>query len=164
MTELHVKYAPILRFNQSEQFFPMRLDDMLAYSGLYVKDRNEPIVPRGQVTSSHLSEYGRASAAFLRSVAVGPRFGREVVAQWGEGTLEMVYRGAAARPTDLAKRLARKAYSWLSPKNQDAAQLFWWNSLVSHVLEGSVHSASMAQRYLSSQGSSGETPPSHGRM
>ena len=142
MTELHVKYAPILRFNQSEQFFPMRLDDMLAYSGLYAKDQSEPIVPRGQVTSSHLSEYGRSSQMFVRSVATGPLFGRDVVAQWGEGALEMVYRGAAVRPAHLAKRLARRAYNWLSPKNEDAAQLFWWNSLVSHVLEGSVQSVS----------------------
>jgi len=33
--DLHVKYAPILRFNKNEKFYPMRVDDLLSYSSLY---------------------------------------------------------------------------------------------------------------------------------
>jgi hypothetical protein len=142
MTELHVQYAPILRFNKNEQFFPMRVDDMLRYSGLYVKEQPQPIVPRGQVSTSHLTKQGRSSEVFLRSVEAGPLSGKDVVAEWGEGALEMVYRWSAARPTGLAEHLARKAYNWFSPKTKDAAQLFWWNDVVSHLLEGAVQSAS----------------------
>ena len=142
MTELHVRYCPIMRFNKDEQFFPMRVDDMLAYSSLYVKGQDKPVVPRGQVTPSHLKEHGRSSEVFLRSVKAGPLSGQDVATEWGEGTLEMVYRWSAAKPTTLAERLARKAYSWFSPKTKGAAQLFWWNALVSHVLEGAVESVS----------------------
>ena len=142
MTALHVKYAPTLCFNKGEQFFPMRVDDMLAYSSLYIKGENEPVVPRGQITPSHLSRHGCSREAFLRSVVAGPLAGEDVVAQWSEGALEMVYRGVTTRPTDLAWQLARRAYNWLSSKNEDAAQLFWWNNLVSGLLTGAVRSAS----------------------
>jgi hypothetical protein len=142
MTELHVKYSPILHFNKDEQFFPMRADDMLKYSSLYIKGQNSPVVSRGQVTPSHLKRYGRSSEAFLRSVEAGPLFGQDVVPEWGEGALEMVYRWAATKPTSLTEYLARKAYSWFSSKTKSAAQLFWWNDLVSHVLEGAVQSVS----------------------
>lgn len=140
MTELHVKYAPVLRFNQNERFFPMRVDDMLKYSSLYVKDQAKPIVARGEVAPGHLQRRGRSPEVFLRSVEVGPLFGKDVVAEWGEGALEMVYRWSAASRTSLTEHLARQAYSWFSPKTRDAAQLFWWNNLVSHVLEGVLES------------------------
>lgn len=32
--KLHQTYAPILGFNRSEKFYPMRVDDMLRYSSL----------------------------------------------------------------------------------------------------------------------------------
>jgi hypothetical protein len=141
MTELHVKYAPILRFNKDERFFPMRVDDMLGYSSLYVKGKDKPVVPGGQLTPGELTRHGRSAEVFVRSVDAGPFSGREVVAEWGEATLEMVYRWAAAKPASLAESLARKAYSWFSPKTKDAAQMFWWNKLVSPVLEGAIKSA-----------------------
>ena len=44
MTELHEKYAPILRFNKDEQFFPMPVEAMLGYSSLYIKGQSEPVL------------------------------------------------------------------------------------------------------------------------
>ncbi len=145
MTELHVKYSPILRFEKGEQFFPMRVDDMLSYSSLYIKGQDKPIVPTGEVTPDHLKRHGRSSQVFLRSVDTGPLFGKEVVAEWSAGALEMVYRWAATNRTSLAEHLARKAYSWFSPKTKDAAQLFWWNGLLSHILQEAVQSASRSE-------------------
>ena len=40
MSELHQKYAPILRYVQGEHFFPMRVDDALQYSSLHIKDQS----------------------------------------------------------------------------------------------------------------------------
>jgi hypothetical protein len=142
MTELHVKYAPILRFNKDEQFFPMRVDDMLQYSSLHVKGKDKPVVPGGQLTPGELTRHGRSAEVFVRSVDAGPLSGTDVVAEWGEAALEMVYRWATAKPAGLAESLARKAYSWFSPKTKNAAQMFWWNKLVSPVLEGAIKSAS----------------------
>ena len=50
MLELHKRYAPILRFNKDERFFPMRIDDMLTYCTLQAKGESSPLVPVGQVT------------------------------------------------------------------------------------------------------------------
>ena len=141
MTELHVKYCPILRFNKDERFFPMRVDDMIGYSSLYLKGQDRPAVPGGQVTPGDLGRLG-SPEAFLRSVEAGPLSGQDVVAQWSKGALEMVYRWASARPASLAAHLARKIYRWFSPKTERAVQLFWWNGLVSHVLEGAVQGLS----------------------
>jgi len=142
MSDLHIKYAPILRFNKDEKFFPMRAEDMLAYSSLHVKGQDKPIVPRGQLNINTLLQHGRSPDVFLRSIKTGPFFSQDVVSEWGEGALEMVYRWAAANPANLAENLARKAYSWFTPKNKDAAQLFWWNQLVTPLLGGDMKSAS----------------------
>lgn len=133
--ELHEKYAPILRFNQDEQFYPMRVEDMLAYSSLYAKGREEPIVARGRLTPTNLARHGKLPTTYLRSVSRGPRLGQEVVRSWGKGALEMVYRWSAAGRLSLTEQLARKAYDWFSPKNSKAAELFWWNGLVRHALD-----------------------------
>ena len=133
--ELDKKYAPILKFNKNEQFFPMRVDDMLAYSSLYNKGESRPIVPKGQVTPAHLQKHGRSPELFLRSVETGPLAGQDVVTGWGKGALEMVYRWSAKKPSSLAESLARKAYRWFSPKTEAAAQLFWWNDMLSPVLQ-----------------------------
>jgi len=141
MTGLHVTYAPILRFNKEELFFPMRVEDMLSYCSLHVKGQDTPVVPRGQVTFSHLQQYGQAPQAFLRSVEVGPLRGEDVVSQWSTSALEMVYRAAVAQPASLLEDLARRAYDWFSPKTQAAAQLFWWNALLAQVLTEAVRTA-----------------------
>ena len=145
MTELHEKYAPILRFNKNERFFPMRIDDMLAYSALYTKGRAEPIVPAGEVSPVDLRRRGRSADVFLRSVEAGPLLGKDVVSEWGDGALELIYRWSSAQHVSLTDRLARKAYEWLSSKTRDAAQMFWWNDLVSQVLEGNVESLSLSE-------------------
>jgi hypothetical protein len=140
MADLHAKYAPILRFSRGEQFFPMRVEDMIGYSSLHVKDRTIPIIPRGQVAPGDLQRRGRSPETFLRSVKAGPLLAKDVIAGWGEGALEMVYRWAATQQASLSERLARRAYSWFSPKTAASAQMFWWNNLVSHVLKGLQHS------------------------
>ena len=58
MTELHQKYAPILRYNKGEQFFPMRADDLLKYSSLYAKGNDKPLVPEGKVAPADLVKHG----------------------------------------------------------------------------------------------------------
>ncbi|MBE2200220.1 MAG: hypothetical protein IAE79_16515 [Anaerolinea sp.] len=141
MSELHEKYAPILHFNKNEQFFPMRVEDMLAYSSLHTKDETKPLTAAGSVTPDILRRHGRSPATFLRTINSGPFFGQEVINEWGTGALEMVYRWAAANRTSLNERLAQKAYSWFSPKTQKATQLFWWNGLLEQVLKEHVSSA-----------------------
>jgi hypothetical protein len=175
MTELHVKYAPILRFNKDEQFFPMPVEAMLGYSGLYVKGQAEPVIPAGQVTPDLLRQAKyRGPNTFLRSVAAGPLTGQEVVDTWEQGVLEMIYRALAARPDKLAENLARKAYSWFSPKTRGATELFWWNTLIVDVLSGTLKSvpvdklprliltsetrASAAGRYQQGSGSAARSP------
>ena len=90
MTELHEKYAPILQFMRDEHFYPMRVDDMLSYSDLYVKDQKTPLVSKGQVRIEHLIKHGRSPDIFVRSVDKGPLSGEDVIARWGDGALEMV--------------------------------------------------------------------------
>lgn len=138
MTELHITYAPILRFNRDERFFPMRLEEMLAYASLYAKEQPQPIVGRGDVTPAHLSRIGRSPDVFLRSVSHGPLVGKEVVANWGDGVLEMVCRFAATPFNTLPERLARRAYHWFSPQTRPATDLFWWNGLVQHVVDNAL--------------------------
>lgn len=142
MTELHEKYAPILHFNKDERFFPMRVDDMLNYSSLHVKDQAKPLVPQGQLTVDQLVKHSRSSEVFLRSVEVGPLIGSDVVEEWGEGALEMVYRWAGETASSWTEDLARTAYSWFSPKTMVATQLFWWNGLISSVIMGAIKTAS----------------------
>ena len=141
MSDLHEKYAPILRFNKGENFFPMRVDDLLHRSSLYAKGAANPIVPAGQVTPSHLQKHGRSSEVFLRTVSAGPLFAQDLVADWEHSTLEMIYRWAAEQRTTLTEALAEKAYSWFAPKHHQTAQLFWWNAVITPILEGQVASA-----------------------
>jgi hypothetical protein len=136
--ELHEKYAPILRFNKNEQFFPMRLEDMLAYCSLRLKGQDTVLVPQGQVTPNHLIKYAQSPEVYLRSVETGPLLGSEVVSKWSYGTLETVLHWADASTDRWTETLAQKAYSWFSPKTKAATQLFWWNELLAEVLEGTV--------------------------
>ena len=145
MTELHKKYAPILRFHRNEEFYPMRIDDMLRYSALYTKDREVPLLPAGQVAPGDLTERGRSAEAFLRSVEVGPLFGKDVIGGWGSNALELIYRWSAAQRTSLAEHVARQVYTWFSPKTKDAAQMFWWNGLLAQILEASTKGFSLSE-------------------
>ncbi len=135
MTNLHQKYAPILRYAKSEHFYPMRVDDVFPYSSLHTKDQRTPIVPAGQVTPDHLHKYAQSPEIFLRTVDSGPFTGLEVVQDWSQATLELVYRWASKTTTHWTEDLAQKAYNWFSPKTKGATQLFWWNDLVIPLLE-----------------------------
>ncbi len=142
MTELHKKYAPILHFNKDERFYPMQADDMLTYSGLYTKGNDKPLVPAGQLTIDKLAKHSASAEVFVRSVTKGPFDAADVVSEWGEGTLEMVMRWAEETRSSWTDDLARKAYSWFSPKTQPATHLFWWNSMISSLVGGAVQSIS----------------------
>lgn len=145
MTELHKKYAPILRFHKNEEFYPMRIDDMLRYSALYAKDQDVPIVPTGQVAPGDLTGRGRSAEVFLRSVEVGPLFGKDVIGGWGSDALELIYRWSAAQRTSLAEHVARQVYTWFSPKTRNAAQMFWWNGLLAQLLRGGAKGLSLSE-------------------
>ncbi len=138
---LHKTYAPILHFNKEEAFYPMRVDDYLAYCSLMERGDASPRIPAGQVTPERLVALGRSQTSYLRSVSRGPLEGQDVVSGWGKGALELAYRWAAGSPARLTEQLARKAYSWFNPRTARAAQQFWWNDLVRPALEGSLDSA-----------------------
>ena len=142
MAELHEKYAPIMHYSKDELFFPMRVDDMLAYSSLHAKDEETPLVRRGDVTPDLLAGHGKSPHVFVRSVDQGPYLGVDVVKEWSAGALEMVYQWAAETTATWTEDLARKAYSWFSPKTKSATQLFWWNKLLANVIDGAVQSIS----------------------
>ena len=141
MTELHEKYAPILQFMRDEHFYPMRVDDMLSYSDLYVKDQKTPLVSKGQVRIEHLIKHGRSPDIFVRSVDKGPLSGEDVIARWGDGALEMVMHWAGETASGWTDRLARKAYSWFSAKTEAATRLFWWNDMLAFALQDTLESA-----------------------
>jgi len=140
MTELHQKYAPILRFTRGESFFPTRVEDMLSYSTLYLKGQDSPLVRRGEVTPDHLTRYRQSPEIFLRSVDSGPLFGADVIGDWSQETVELVYRWAQESVVNWTEELARRAYSWFSPKTKSAAELFWWNRLLPPLLKGLLES------------------------
>ena len=79
MSELHQKYAPILRFSKNERFFPMRADELLKYSSLYVKDQDRPLLTKGQVTPAQLTQKGQSNEVFLCTIEPGPLSTSEVV-------------------------------------------------------------------------------------
>ena len=145
MTELHQKYAPILRYNKGEQFFPMRADDLLKYSSLYAKGNDKPLVPEGKVAPADLVKHGGSAETFVRTITAGPLTGENVVDAWGSDTLEMVLRWADESTPNWTSDLAQSAYSWFSAKTQQAAQLFWWNDMVSNVVKGEVESVSAGE-------------------
>ncbi len=52
--------------------------------------------------------------------------------------MEMVYRFSAASPFSLTEKMAKKAYSWFSPKTKKATQLFWWNDMLKPLLNNEI--------------------------
>lgn len=135
MSDLHLKYAPILRFAKGERFFPMRAEDALRSGSLYGKDQKSPFVRRGGVTPQILARYGRSKEVFLRTVDAGPLMGPDVVTDWGKETLDLVYRWAQQTAVQWTEDLARRAYSWFSPKTKEATKWFWWNDLLVPLLK-----------------------------
>lgn len=138
MTELHIKYAPILRFARNEEFFPMRLEDLMRYSALYVKDNDRPIVREGDVTPDMLVRSGGNRDAFVRTVTDGPLWGKGIAAEWSEDVVELLYRWSVDQQRTLPEVLAQRVYSWFSPKTEPAARKFWWNGLVAQVSDGAL--------------------------
>ncbi len=144
MTDLHKKYAPILRFNKGEKFFPMRVDDMLPYSGLYLKGQDDPLIAPGKLTVEDIAKHNNSAEVFVRSVDIGPLTGEKVVESWRADALEMVLRWADSTPS-WTENLAKQAYSWFSPTTKAATQLFWWNDLIGNLVQGAVESASSGE-------------------
>lgn len=139
MIDLHQKYAPILHFNKNEQFFPMRVEDVLAYSSLFQKGQLKPILPPGEVTPAKLAQLGASADFFVRTVDSGPLLGSEVVEQWTEGAVEMVLRWAQDT-TGWSDEMSRQVYGWFQPKHRQVAQLFWWTPLLAPVVNGALES------------------------
>jgi hypothetical protein len=175
MSELHLKYAPILRFaapaGSRELFYPMRAEDYVAYSALYAKDQDVPLVPQGQLTPEQLVGKLAGAEVFMRSVDSGPRTGAEVIAQWGQHTVDLVYQWANRSRLEWTTQMARTAYKWFSSKTRQATGLFWWNQLLAPMLSKPTHVPAddlprlvlpqetrdaAAERYLSRRG---RTPP-----
>lgn len=128
-TDLHIRYAPIMRFSRGEKFFPMAVDDFLGYAALYAKGGRRPAVPRGRVTAADLQRRG-ADDLFLRSVEGGPFTGAEVAGQWGAATLKLLREWTSRPLVAWTPSLAGAAYRWFSEKTSAATQRFWWNDLV----------------------------------
>ena len=127
--ELHLKYAPVMRFSRGERFFPMSVDDFVSYSALYAKDVVDPVVPRGGVRLADLTR-SQAADTFLRSVPTGPFTGIEVASQWGASTLKLLNDWATRPRVPWSLEVARMTYSWLSRKTTPAARRFWWTDLL----------------------------------
>lgn len=139
--DLHRKYAPILHFNRDEQFFPMRLRDVMRYSAAYAKGEDKPVVREGDVTPETLIRVARSDTHFVRTVIDGPLFGTSVAEEWGDDVMELLYRWSATPITGLPEKAARTVYSWFSPKTKLATEKFWWNELVRHAADGSLQAA-----------------------
>lgn len=129
-SELHEKYAPIMRFSRQERFFPMSVDDFLTYSALYAKGRDTPLISRGKVTLDDLTIRDSSQETFLRSVATGPFHGVEVASQWGVGAIRLIYEWSQNPVVTWTEEWARSAYDWFNDKTRAATRLFWWNSLL----------------------------------
>lgn len=127
--DLHIRYAPIMRFSRGERFFPMAADDFLGYTALYAKGARRPSVACGRVTLADLLRRG-ADELFLRSVEGGPLTGAEVAAQWGSATLKLLRDWISKPAIAWTPSLAGAAYRWFSEKTSGATQRFWWNDLV----------------------------------
>lgn len=136
-SELHSKYAPILRFSRGERFFPMAMEDFLAYTALYRKGEQKPRVARGQVTAADLRRRG-ADEMFLRSVEDGPLTGAAVASQWGAATMKLLREWVIRPPVAWTPSLARAAYRWFSSKTSAATRRFWWNDLLFSELDGAL--------------------------
>jgi hypothetical protein len=119
----------------------MRLDDLLRYSTLYVKDGSEAVVAEGQLTPETLVKHSKNADFFVRTVTEGPMQGKSIAVEWGDDVVEMIYRWSAERNKPLSEQLARKVYSWFSPKTEPAVEKFWWNDIVAQVADGSLQTA-----------------------
>ncbi|GAB4531914.1 MAG: hypothetical protein Kow0063_11830 [Anaerolineae bacterium] len=128
--DLHVKYAPIMRFSRGERFFPMAVDDFLSYCAFYTKGQEEPLIPRGKVTRDDLSRHSASRDGFLRSVTTGPLRGIEAASQWGLDTVRLLYEWSQTPAVTWTESWARSVYDWFSEKTRAATQLFWWNNLL----------------------------------
>ncbi len=131
--ELHLKYAPIMRFSRGERFSPMSVNDFLSYSSLYVKGQSAPALKPGQVTPDELAGRYNSPDTFLRSVTAGPLQGMQVVGDWGLAAVRLIYEWAQNPIVAWNEEIARSAYNWLTEKTRPAARLFWWNNLLPHV-------------------------------
>jgi hypothetical protein len=129
-SELHEKYAPIMRFSGEERFFPMSVNDFLKYSALYVKGQETPLVPTGKVRPDDLVVQRNSPETFLRSVATGPFHGVEVASKWGMGAMRLIYQWSQNPVVTWTEEWARSAYDWFSQKTKAATCLFWWNRLL----------------------------------
>lgn len=127
--ELHVKYAPVLRFSRGERFFPMAVDDFLGYTALYRKGEHQPRIARGKVTTADLLRRG-ADEMFLRSVEGGPLTGAAVASQWGAATLKLLREWTSRPAIAWTPSLAQAAYRWFSSKTSAATRRFWWNDVL----------------------------------
>jgi hypothetical protein len=129
-SELHEKYAPIMRFSGEERFFPMSVNDFLKYSALYVKGQETPLVSRGKVRPDDLVMQRSSPETFLRSVATAPFHGVEVASKWGLGAMRLIYQWSQNPLVTWTEEWARSAYDWFSRKTKAATRLFWWNKLL----------------------------------
>lgn len=127
---LHLTYAPIMRFSRGERFFPMSVQDFMSYSALYVKGQSTPLAPHGQVTLDDITARFNAQDVFLRSVPTGPIYGADVVKDWGIHALRLIYEWGRHPLVTWTEEMARSAYDWFSDKTRAATQRFWWNSLL----------------------------------
>ena len=129
IADLHLKYAPVLRFSRGERFFPMAMEDFLGYTALYRKGERQPRIARGKVMAADLLRRG-ADEMFLRSVEGGLLTGAEVASQWGAATLKLLKEWTSRPPVAWTPSLARAVYRWFNAKTSAATQRFWWNDLV----------------------------------
>ena len=126
---LYAKYAPIMHFARREGFFPMRVDDLVAYSSLHEKGDRRPLVPAGRVQIEDLAPR-RARDVFLFPAGGTPVEGIDVARQWGLGTLTLLWEYGRSPSYNWSESVARKLYDWFSPKTEAATKRFWWNKLV----------------------------------
>lgn len=127
--ELHQRYVPVLHFAQGEHFYPMAVEDFLAYSTLREKGQDTPLVGHGQVVPSLLARvHQRQPDVFLQSVPAALA-DQNVAAGWSTDVLKTIV-DVQYRTMDWQTELARVAYRWFSAKTRSATKLFWWNDLV----------------------------------
>jgi hypothetical protein len=126
---LHTKYVPVLHFAQQEQFYPMGVDDFLAYCTLRRKGETAALLDAGQVTPALLARaYRRNSDLYVQSVPASLA-DQNVTSRWGSETLATLSE-FSMRAAHWQEGVARLAYRWFSEKTQSATKLFWWNDLV----------------------------------
>jgi len=126
---LHERYVPILRFARGEQFYPMAVDDFLAYCTLRAKGEPRPLVAQGKLDLPLLARaYREQPELFLQSVPAAVA-DQNVAAGWSQEIQRSLVQ-ASFRGFNWQQEAARLAYRWLSKKTEPAARLFWWNDLL----------------------------------